>query len=141
MQPLPIRGVLVVPAGELSWSGVRASGPGGQNVNKVSSKVMLRFDFEHSSVLTASVKERLRARYQKRLDQDGCLVVTSQVSRDQSRNLADARARLAGILDCALRPPRRRIPTRPTLASKERRLSNKKQVSQKKQRREKPEPG
>jgi len=102
-------------------------------VNKVETKVSLKFDFEPCDVLSAAVKARLRARFARRLDAAGRLVVTCQVARDQGRNHKYAEQRLAAIVREALRAPKARKPTRPTRASRERRLTEKKRVSAKKQ--------
>jgi len=125
MGALRINATLSVPAADLSWRAVRASGPGGQNVNKVSSKVELRFDLPGSAALDEGVKARLRALARGRLDADGRIVIVSQVTRDQAKNLADARAKLADLVARALVPPRPRKPTRPTAGSRERRLREK----------------
>ena len=124
---------LTIPARELEWSAVRASGPGGQNVNKVSSKVELRFDFEESESLSAGVKARLRALAQHRLDAEGRILITSQVTRNQPQNLEDARARLADLIAKAMVVPKRRKPTRPSKAVKRRRVEDKRVHSKKKQ--------
>jgi len=129
---------LTIPEHELEWSAVRASGPGGQNVNKVSTKVELRFDVEGSAVLGAAVKQRLRALARKRLDAEGRLVVTDQSTRLQSQNLERARAKLADLIQSALVAPKPRKPTRPSRAAKRRRLEHKHQLSEKKQARRKP---
>lgn len=129
---LDIDGRLVVPAAELQWTAVRSGGPGGQNVNKVATKVELRFDLPGSTVLPAAVKARLRALCASRLDAEGRLVVTSQATRSQSDNLEDARSKLAALIRRALVPPKRRRPTRPTAGSKERRLGAKRQHAEKK---------
>ena len=126
---------LSLPASELSWTAARSSGPGGQNVNKVSSKVELHFDFEHSSVLDLQTKARLRALGASHLDAAGRLRITSQVTREQSRNLEDARAKLADLVRRALERPRPRKKTKPSRGAKERRLQAKKKVGEKKQRR------
>src|SRR5450432_823154 len=89
---------LVIPEAELRWTAVRASGPGGQNVNKVASKIDLRFDFEQSAALTAELKARLRITAAARLDADGRLQITSQLTRNQPDNLEDARQKLAELL-------------------------------------------
>jgi ribosome-associated protein len=115
------------------WAAVRASGPGGQNVNKVSSKVELRFDFEVSAALAASVKTRLRVLAQHRLDSDGRILIVSQVTRNQPQNLADARQRLAELIAQALVVPKRRRKTKPSRAAKRARLNDKRANSQKKQ--------
>jgi ribosome-associated protein len=122
-----------IPERELEWTAVRASGPGGQNVNKVSSKVELRFDFEESASLTDSVKARLRALAQHRLDAEGRILITSQVTRNQPQNLADARNRLAELIAKALIVPKRRRPTRPSRAAKRARVNDKRVHSKKKQ--------
>lgn len=125
MGALRINATLSVPAADLSWRAVRASGAGGQNVNKVSSKVELRFDLPGTTALDEGVKARLRVIARGRLDADGRIVVVSQATRDQPKNLADARAKLAELVVRALVPPRPRKPTRPTAGSRERRLSQK----------------
>jgi ribosome-associated protein len=124
---------LTVPARELEWTAVRASGPGGQNVNKVSSKVELRFDFEQSEALSPTIKARLRALAQHRLDAEGRILITSQVTRNQPQNLEDARTRLAELIAKALVTPKRRRPTRPSKAAKRRRVNDKRIQSKKKQ--------
>ncbi len=126
---------LTVPKRELSWAAVRASGPGGQNVNKVSSKVELSFDFEASTVLTAAAKTRLRTLAKHRLDAEGRLVMVSQLTRNQPQNLADARERLAQLIAAALVVPKRRRPTRPSKAAKRARVSDKRAQAKKKQNR------
>ena len=135
MADLEVRPGLVVPERELSWAAVRASGPGGQNVNKVSSKVELRFDFETSAALGPQVKARLRRLAQHRLDAEGRILIVSQVTRNQPQNLSDARARLAALIAQALVVPKRRRATRPSLSAKRARLSDKRANSQKKQNR------
>jgi ribosome-associated protein len=132
-EPLVIDGVLTIPGAELSWTSVRASGPGGQNVNKVASKVELRFDAARSAVLPEPVRARLAALAASRLDAEGRIVVTSQLTRDRSRNLADARTKLADLIRAASRPPKRRRPTRPSLSSKRVRLEGKRHQAKKKQ--------
>jgi len=124
---------VTIPARELEWTAVRASGPGGQNVNKVSSKVELRFDFEASESLAEGVKARLRGLARHRLDADGRILITSQLTRNQPQNLEDARARLAELVTKAMVVPKRRKPTRPSKAAKRRRVSDKRLQAQKKQ--------
>jgi ribosome-associated protein len=124
---------VILPARDFTWRAVRAAGPGGQNVNKVSTKVELRFDLSGSDALTDAVKVRLRAVAHGRLDADGRIVIQSQLTRSQSQNLEDARQRLAELVRRALKPPRRRRPTKPSAASRERRLTGKHHMSLKKQ--------
>jgi ribosome-associated protein len=133
MQDLLVRPGLSIPERELVWAAVRSSGPGGQNVNKVSSKVELRFDFEASVVLANTVKARLRALAANRLDADGRILIVSQVTRNQPQNLEDARQRLAGMIAQALVVPKKRRPTKPSKAAKRRRVENKRVQSKKKQ--------
>ena len=115
---------IAIPENELDERFVRASGPGGQNVNKVSTAVELRFDVGASS-LTDDVKARLRALAGKRMSQDDVLLIDSREHRTQTQNRAAARARLVELLQEALRRPRSRKKTRPTRAAKERRLEAK----------------
>lgn len=124
---------LSIPEAELRWTAVRASGPGGQNVNKVSSKVDLRFDFEQSAALPDSVKARLRKQAAARFDATGRIQVTSQLTRNQAGNLQDARDKLAELLRAALVVPKRRRKTKPSRAKKAARVAQKRVHSEKKQ--------
>ena len=123
----------MIPAADLSWKAVRSGGPGGQNVNKVASKVELRFDLPGTTALGADVKARLRRIARNRLDADGLILVTSQLTRDQARNLEDARGKLADMIVEALHKPKKRKPTKPSRGAKERRLAEKRQRKEKKQ--------
>jgi ribosome-associated protein len=126
-----------IPDGELAESFVRASGPGGQNVNKVASAVELRFDVAQSPSLSEPLRARLLARRDRRLTADGVLVIQANRFRDQARNREDARERLTEIIRAALHVPKKRVATKPTRASKERRITAKKKRAQHKQTRSK----
>ena len=123
-------GPLRVPEGELVWVAVRASGPGGQNVNKVSSKVELRFDFESSASLPERVRVRLRVLARTRLYGEGRILLTSQKTRDQRKNLEDVRTKLGELLASALVEPKKRKATKPSFSSKVRRVDEKKRRGQ-----------
>ncbi len=110
---------------EIEESFIRASGPGGQNVNKVSSAVQLRFDIRHSPSLPADVRRRAERLAGRRLTNDGVIVLVAQQHRSQERNREDALQRLIELLREATIRPKPRKPTRPTLASKTRRLDAK----------------
>ncbi len=127
---LRVRSDLEIPDGELDEQFVRAGGPGGQNVNKVATKVVLRFSVTKSTCLSQSQRDKLLAALATRINGEGELVIHASRHRDQSRNRSDARERLAELLCEALQPRRRRRATRPTRGSKERRLAAKKQRSQ-----------
>jgi len=128
---------VTIPSRDLSWSAARSGGPGGQNVNKVASKVDLRFDLPGSSALREPVKARLRRIAHNRLDGDGRVMIQSSTHREQHRNLEDARERLADMIRRAMRPPKKRKKTKPSRRQKQKRLDNKKRRSEKKRLRKK----
>lgn len=123
--PLTITQTLAIPDDELVERFVRASGAGGQNVNKVATAVELRFDIARSPSLPDALRERLLARADRRLTDEGVMVIDAQRFRTQDRNRQDARERLAAFIADALHVPRPRIATRPSRAAKARRLDAK----------------
>jgi ribosome-associated protein len=120
MSGLFIRHGLVIPDAELEENFIQSSGPGGQNVNKVASAVQLKFDIRRSPSLPEPVRAALLALSDARLDKEGVLTITARRFREQARNRADARARLAEVIRAAATPPKPRRATRPSLASKKR---------------------
>ncbi|HET6430659.1 alternative ribosome rescue aminoacyl-tRNA hydrolase ArfB [Dyella sp.] len=135
---LTISRTLAIPDAELVERFLRADGPGGQHVNRTESAVELRFDVVRSPSLPDAVRERLLSRRDRRLTDDGVLVIQGRRFRDQGRNRDDVRERLAEIIRGVLVPPKKRVPTKPTRGSRERRLAGKQLRSRIKQGRGKP---
>lgn len=132
MSDLYVSSRLTIPAADLSWSASRSGGPGGQNVNKVNSKVTLKFQVRRCALIDAAWRARILTRHANRINNDGELVLHSEVTRDQGRNLTDARARLVNLLLECQSAPKKRRKTKPTLGSKRRRLEKKRQIGEKK---------
>jgi ribosome-associated protein len=129
---MEITDALAIPDDELTWTFARSGGPGGQNVNKVASKAVLRWDLAANTSLPAHVRDRLRSAQRRRVTSAGELVIQGQRFRDQGRNVEDCRERLRQMVLEVLRPPKPRKPTKPSRASKQRRLTAKRQQSQRK---------
>ena len=123
--PLVITPLISVPDEELEWKFIRASGPGGQNVNKVSSAVQLRFLLPRNTSLPLAARNRLKRMAGQKLNDDGSILISARSERSQDKNRRDALERLAGLLRAALIEPKIRKKTRPTRASKQRRIDAK----------------
>ena len=127
--PLDISVEVAIPDEELEWKFIRSSGPGGQNVNKVASAVQLRFLLPRNTSISASAKHRLRRLAGQRLVDDGTILISARDERSQEQNRRAALERLADLVRAALIEPKIRKKTRPTRASKERRIESKKRRS------------
>jgi ribosome-associated protein len=132
---LAINEAITIPEGELEFSYARSGGPGGQNVNKVASKAVLRWHLAASTSLPEEVKARLARLEKKRVTTEGDMIIVSQRFRDQERNRQDCLERLREIVLRALVVPKVRRPTRPTRGSKQRRLADKRRRSARKEQR------
>jgi ribosome-associated protein len=126
---LEITDKIRIPDSEFKWNFVRAGGPGGQNVNKVASKAVLRWDVARSPSLPADVKARLRMQERRRITSAGDLLLNSQRFRDQEKNRQDCLDKLRDLVRRAATPPRRRKPTKPTRGSRAARLREKRRRS------------
>jgi len=134
---LIINSRLSIPDGELIETFVRSSGPGGQNVNKVASAVQLRFGVENSTALSEEVKQRLKRLAGRRMTSEGVIVIEAKRYRDQEKNRADARERLAALIRRALEQPKPRKRTRPSRSAVQERLDQKRKNSERKKMRRK----
>jgi len=121
-----------LPLSELHFSFARSSGPGGQNVNKVESKAVLRWDVVASRAVPAAVRARFRARFARRITGEGVLMVTSQRHRERERNVADCLAKLGAMLAEVAKPEKKRRPTRPSRGAREKRLAEKRHSARRK---------
>ena len=130
--PIEVTPRITIPDDDYAVAFARSGGSGGQNVNKVSSKVQLRFFLARTAALSPDVKERLRAAAPGRLTEDGDLLVASERTRDQKKNLDEACEKLASLIRSVLVPPKPRTKTKPTRGSVRRRLGDKKSTSDKK---------
>lgn len=127
-----------IPMTELQFSFARSGGPGGQNVNKVNSKAILRWSVANTSTLPPTIRTRFYNKYGERLTTEGDLVISSQKYRDQSKNIEDCLEKLREMIVAILSAPKKRRPTKPTYASEIRRTEKKSKHSQKKQQRRSP---
>ena len=128
-EPIDILGKVAVPARAIQVKAVRSGGPGGQNVNKVASKVELRIDLDGIDGLDEGALQRLKDAVRNQIDAEGRWIVVSSLTRDQILNLEDARAKVVRTIERCLQAPRHRTPTRPTRASQHRRLASKKRTA------------
>lgn len=124
-----------IPLREIEFSFARSSGPGGQNVNKVNSKAVLKWNFLKSPSLPLAIRARFLGQYSARLNQEGELIITSDRTRDQGKNKSDCLEKLKELLSSVTYPPKIRRDTKPTRSSKEKRIRSKQSLSEKKKNR------
>ncbi len=129
---IPINASITLTDAEIELTFSRSQGPGGQNVNKVNSKVTIHWDLKYSTSVSAFIKRRIQYKYSNRINNDGQLVLSSQQHREQHRNREDCYQKLRVIIGDALNPRKTRKTSSPTRASKQRRLDNKKKRSRRK---------
>lgn len=129
---IPINASITLTDAEIELTFSRSQGPGGQNVNKVNSKVTIHWDLKYSISISAFIKRRIQNKYSNRINNDGELVLSSQQHREQHRNREECYQKLRVIICDALKPRKVRKTSRPTRASKQRRLDNKKKRSRRK---------
>lgn len=134
-RPLVVTPELVIPGSELALSYARSAGPGGQNVNKVSSKAVLRWQVAATPSLPEDVRQRFVSKYGNRINAAGELVINADEHREQSRNVTACYERLRQMIVAVLKPPRKRVKTRPSRAAVERRVEAKQRRSETKSRR------
>lgn len=137
---LTVTRTIRIPEQELEFAYIRSSGPGGQNVNKVSSKAVLTWQFAQSMALVGAVRSRFETRYARRITREGCVVISSQKYREQSRNAEECRAKLSAMILAIVAAPVERRPTEKTRGSQRRRLEQKRTRSAHKQGRRKLHP-
>ena len=135
---LKVNSKIQIPLKEIQFSFARGSGPGGQNVNKLNTKVTLRWPLEKSPSLSEAIKKRILARHSRKINNDGELLLHSHRFRDQGRNVADCLNKLREIILESAKPPKKRIPTQTPRRAKKRRLADKKMNSAKKELRKPP---